>query len=291
VNFSVAASDPDGTISNIEWFLTGFDGGRATPTISGTATNVAYVYGTPGTYTARVEAVDNYQARVWRERVVTVSTAVPYTVTVTKSGNGWSSFGALSPATRTVSPGDSTQIVFTAADWNRIQSLTTDNVPVPAAVGTKVYTQVFAGVAGNINNHVLFEPATPAQTGYTNVPTSWLTNWAENAIIADPAFSVEEKYLIGLDPTTSNTVSLAIDSFHIAGSNVVTALKREHTGGLSPDGMHGQLVLQATDHIESSFTNIPSTAATGEKVFDENARKIITNAFEGAVRYIRAVIQ
>ena len=57
-----------GVISNIEWLLTGFNGGRANSTLSGIATNVAYVYGTPGTYTARVEAMDKLSgARLERD--------------------------------------------------------------------------------------------------------------------------------------------------------------------------------------------------------------------------------
>jgi hypothetical protein len=290
VNFSVATSDPDGVISNIEWFLTGFNGGKASPTFIGTATNLAYVYGTPGTYTARVEAMDNYQARVWREMTINVSTAIPYRVTVTKSGNGWSSFGTLSPATRTVPPGGTTQIVFTAADWYRIQTLASNNVTVGVAAGRKTYTQALVNVTANISNHVAFALATPEQTGYTNVPIAWLTNWAENALISDPAFDVYEKYLLGLDPTTSNTFSLMIESFGVFGSHFVTVLKRAYSGGLSPDGMHGQLELQTTDRLDSPFTNIAATAVTGATVFDGAGRKTYTNVLDGANRFIRAVI-
>ena len=291
VNFSVAVSDPDGVISNIEWFLTGFDGGRANPTFCGIATNVAFVYDTPGTYTARVEAVDNYQARVWKEMTVTVSAAIPYTVTVTKSGNGWSSFGTLSPATRTVEPGSTTQIVFTAAEWNRLQSLTTNATAVPAAVGAKVYTQTFANVSGNISNAVVFEMLTQAQTGYTNVPTEWLANWPENAIISDPAFDVFTKYLLGLDPTTSNTFSLTIASVTTSATNLVIMIQRQHTGGLSPDGMHGQLLLQDTTSLLAPFTNINATAVTGATVFDTFSQKAYTNEMCGSDRFFRVRIQ
>jgi hypothetical protein len=291
VTFTVTSSDSDGAVSNIEWFLTGHNFGRATPTSSGTATNVVYSYPSAGVYTARVEVIDNYKARTWREALVTVTASTSCTLTAVKTGDGETSLGSSSPASIVVPQGITTQIVFTAADWHRIQTLSINNVAVDAAVGKKVYTQMFANIAADITNLVTFAPATSAQTGYANVPTSWLANWPENALIADPAFDIHEKYLIGLDPTTSNTFSLMVESFSVSGSNAITVLKREYTGGLSPDGMHGQLILQAADTLDSAFTNIVDSAVTGVAVFDGAGRKTYTNAIGGTHRFIRAVIQ
>jgi hypothetical protein len=291
VNFSVAATDPDGVISNIEWFLTGFDGGRANPTFSGTATNVAYVYGTPGTYTARVEVVDNYQARTWREMTVNVTTAIPYTVTVTLAGNGTSSFGALSPATRRVAPGGSTQIVFTAGAWCRLESLSTNAVAVPGAAGARVYTQALVNVAGNVSNAAVFALATPVQTGYTNVPTAWLSHWPEQALVSDPAFDIPTKYRLGLDPTTTNTVALAIESVSVAGDQAVIVIKRTVTGGLSPDGMHGELLLQGTDRLDAPFTNIEASVITGATVFDAGNRRAYTNSLGTSGQFLKGLLR
>ena len=290
VTFTVTASDSDGAISNIEWFLTGHNFGRAAPTISGTVTNVTYFYPTVGVYTTRVEVIDNFKARTWREVVVTVTTPT-YTLTAMTSGDGETSLGNSSPSAIVVAQGTTTQIVFTASDWYRIQSLSVNNIAVDTAVGQKVYTQMFINVAADITNTVTFALATSTQTGYTNVPTAWLANWAEDSLISDPAYDIHQKYLLGLDPTTSNTFSLKVESFSVSGSTIVTVLKREYTGGLSPDGIHGQLVLQAADTLESPFENIAGTEVTGLTVFDGTGRKAYTNAISGTYRFIRAVIQ
>jgi hypothetical protein len=119
-----------------------------------------------------------------------------------------------------------------------------------------------------------------------------LTNWAENAILVDPQFTVYEKYLIGLDPSTSNTFSLAIESVRVCESNVIMVFKRQYTGGLSPDGMHGHLELQATDRMDVPFTNVPGTEVTGIAVFDDTGRKAYTNSLTAATNhFFRVVVQ
>ncbi len=240
------------------------------PLLGGGTTNPPF-YGTSDAFLARIPTC-------WK-------------LTVVKSGNGWSSLGDTSPAVQMVSLGVTTQFVYSAADWYRILTLASNSVVISAAAGIKIYTQAFINVAADISNEVTFSLATTNQTGYPNVPTVWLTNWAENAIITDAAFDVHGKYRIGLDPTTSNTFELKIESFSVSDSNAVTVLKRTYTGGLSPDGMHGQLELQATEQLGSVFTNVAGTAVTGANVFDGADRKTYTNTIEGLSPFIRAVIQ
>jgi hypothetical protein len=214
-----------------------------------------------------------------------------YQLTVVKSGNGTSSLGPLSPAVQIVSLGVVTQVVYSAADWHRIAAFASNTVAVSAAVGSRTYTQILVNAAVDISNEVSFALATPEQTGYTNVPTLWLTHWAENDVISDPAFDVYTKYLLGLDPTTSNTFSMAIESFSVSDSHATTVLKRMFTGGLSPDGMHGQLALQESEDLDAGFTNMPGTAATGTNVFDGNNRRAYTNTIDGWRGFIRASIE
>jgi hypothetical protein len=77
VSFSVKASDPDGTLTNFEWFCAGYNGGRTNPTHSGNATNVNWTYAATGTVAVRVEAVDAYKARAWKEITVIVDDCSP----------------------------------------------------------------------------------------------------------------------------------------------------------------------------------------------------------------------
>lgn len=218
-----------------------------------------------------------------------IPTAWP--LTVLKSGNGWSTLGSAPSATRFVSLGVTTQVVYTAADWHRIQSLSSNGVVVAAAAGGRAYTQMLANVAGGITSTVVYALASPGQTGYTNVPTEWLTNWAETAVIADPAFDVHSKYVLGLDPCTSNTFALCFDSINAEGSKALLVLRRLYTGGLSPDGMHGQLQLQAADDPVAPFTNLPATVVSGASVFDLTGRRTYTNAVDRVIRCFRATIQ
>lgn len=71
--FTVSATDPDGTISYIEWFCNGYNYGKNTPTNTGISATLDYTYASAGTYTCRVEIIDNYLARDWREIIFTVN--------------------------------------------------------------------------------------------------------------------------------------------------------------------------------------------------------------------------
>ncbi|MBA4388214.1 MAG: hypothetical protein C0404_09550 [Verrucomicrobia bacterium] len=76
VNFAVTASDPDGSISNYEWFVDGHWYGEVNPTHSGASvTNISHIYTLPHRYLARVEVMDNYKARAWQEKEIIVGPA------------------------------------------------------------------------------------------------------------------------------------------------------------------------------------------------------------------------
>jgi hypothetical protein len=64
VRFSAAATDSDGSISGYEWYPKGFNYGMDDPSDTGrTKTATEYTYTKPYLYKARVEALDNYNAR------------------------------------------------------------------------------------------------------------------------------------------------------------------------------------------------------------------------------------
>ena len=86
VTFAIAISDADAGVTNspfvdfqhqAEWFPEGYDCGRKNPacvTNSNGAgwTNFTYTYSTAGVYTVRVEVMDEWKARGWKEITVTV---------------------------------------------------------------------------------------------------------------------------------------------------------------------------------------------------------------------------
>lgn len=213
-------------------------------------------------------------------------------LSVTQTGNGHSSFGSAPYRSVAVTIGTSTQIVYTADDWFRINTLTSNGAVVSATQGVRSFTQELINVQTDISNTVVFAEATPVQTGYTNVPTVWLRHWSEG-IVGDhgDGFDVAVKYLLGLDPTSSNTFSLTINAFGVANGRAVTTVRRTVTGDLSPDGMHGYLKLQATDNLGGAFTNLAGTEITGATVFDETGRRAYTNTVEGGHRFFRPIIE
>ena len=215
-----------------------------------------------------------------------------FALTVVKAGNGKSSLTNGSYVSVSVPAGATTQVVYTANEWYRINAFVANGIPVDTAAGLPVFTQAIANISGNVSNMVSYAMATPLQTGYTNVPTSWLTNWPSALVQSNlDAYSIQAKYLLGLDPTVSNTYSLSMDKLYVSGSNVIAEVKRNVTGALAADGMHGLLILQgATTPWDSGFTNILSTAVTGATVFDGTGHRAFTNAVDGSARYYRAII-
>ena len=217
-----------------------------------------------------------------------------FTLTMVQTGNGSTSLG-VSPFTAVpIAANATTQIVYTAADWFLINSLTSNSVPASAASGLPIFTQTLANIAADISNNVVFALASPAQTGYTNVPTEWLTNWQAGAVQAAvglDSFSLHDKYVLGLDPTSSNSYLLTIEGCAPAGSNIVVRLRRDVTGTLATDGMNGHLILQAADSLTSGFTNLPVVILTGNDAFDGTGHRNYTNAVDNVRKFYKAIVE
>lgn len=64
VNFTASAADPDagGSVAAYEWFPSGWDGGLTDP-LAGRTSTAQFTFTKPYRYKARVEAIDNYNAR------------------------------------------------------------------------------------------------------------------------------------------------------------------------------------------------------------------------------------
>ncbi len=74
VTFNLDAYDPDGRIEKVEWFMDGYDFGRSGPTAvtDGSTGQLSHTFTEEGVYRIRVEIVDEYHARAWRELTVNV---------------------------------------------------------------------------------------------------------------------------------------------------------------------------------------------------------------------------
>jgi len=223
-----------------------------------------------------------------------VTVSGPYLLVIASSGNGSSSVGAGPYVSAMLASGASTQIVYTAAEWNRISTLASNGVSLITAVGARSFTQTVVNISADISNVVAFALATPTQTGYTNVPTSWLTNWTERTVQTAQGcdgFCLHDKYLLGLDPTCSNSYRLVIDGCAPSGSNVVIAVRRDVGGALAAGGMNGCLMLQTSYSLTNAFTNLPATSLTGASVFDITGHRAYTNAVDGSGKYYRVIVR
>ena len=218
VSCSVDAYDPDGAISNIEWFLTGYDYGRAQPTLSGAATSIVWSCATPGVYTTRVEVIDNYKARSWSESVITVMAPTACTVSAS-AGAG----GSIAPSGSVVMLlGSSNSFINSPSQWFHTNSVLVDGLGV-GAPGIVTLTNVMV-------DHTILAQFAP-DLAISNTPKWWLyqqnTNWATNfdaAGLSDPdgdGVATWQEYIMGTDPTNKASVfwvRLAITNSQLVAS-------------------------------------------------------------------------
>lgn len=93
INFSVTASDPDGVVSNYEWFVRSFALGQVEPELSGSGlSSISYTYTLPYRYMVRVEVIDEYKARAWEEREIALAPEPGTIVRVNCGGGNYTGF-------------------------------------------------------------------------------------------------------------------------------------------------------------------------------------------------------
>ena len=184
-----------------------------------------------------------------------------------------------------------------ADEWYRIASLTTNGASLAAAAGVRDYTQMVVNISADISNAVSFALATPQQAGTaTNVPTAWLTNWTESAVLAGSGDGMDlgAKYMLGLDPTSSNTYELSLENFGLVGSNAITGSHSARGYWQSCAGRDEWLSLAAGcgnagrgvhQHCRDGFDGEYGIRRDGA------GRRTYTNAVSGQGKFFKAIIQ
>jgi hypothetical protein len=198
--------------------------------------------------------------------------------------NGLQSGGSPLVAVR-LAAGASTQIVYTANDWYRIGTLTSDGSAVPAASGTKQYTWTLSGITHDVTNNVTFNILPDSQNG-AGVPTYWLASFGqgESTPFDNDPYGTRNEYLLNMSPYVSNAVSFRVSALGVTGATVrVTVQLLESTNGVAyyapTNGIYGTLSVYATSNLVSGiWTNVASTniPPPDPSMFDANGRRVFT---------------
>jgi hypothetical protein len=212
-----------------------------------------------------------------------------FNVTAIVSGTG----GSASPITAVqVAPGGLTQVVYTAAAWYRLSTLSSNGSPVSVPAGTKVFTQALAGVQANITYVGTFVSLPDAQNGQ-GVPTSWLANspWSQpesTPFFGSPA-TVQTDYLLNVNPYVTNSYSFAVAGLDVSDGNAAVTVKLL-VNGSTDSGMIGTLQLYGASAVGGPWTQVSGTTALTGAAFDGNGNATYNFAVPGATQFYKAEI-
>lgn len=191
-----------------------------------------------------------------------------------------------------VAPGDSTNIVYTANEWFRIDTVTTNGVAVDVVAGLPVYTQLLANIQGDISNHVTFAEASPAETGLANSNLlAWVKGWYPNSEAAARADeNIMEDYLFNLDPSGVYNIGFEIEAITVS-TDVTVMVKL--SDGVNPltTTINGDLkVYGKTALADGTWVEVVS-ATVNRADFDAGGRYILDPFDPGSYRFFKAVIE
>ena len=177
----------------------------------------------------------------------------PCTVLTTVGSNGCAD--VVSPLV--VPSGISTQIVYTANDWYRIRALFTDGIDRGIG-GPKVYTQTIQSVVADISNSVSFALLPDSQNGQGGrVPSDWLAARVPESFVPDSdGFGTEEEWLLGMNPTVSNTVVFEIQDIAVRAAETEVGVRLTTDGERISTEAAGVLTLWACDALENTWSNV-----------------------------------
>lgn len=248
------------------------------------ATPLDFAWGSaPATY----GAVNTYQDLAELE----APTAAFFMIYSVIGPNGTHSVGSNPLEMFAINQGESTNIVYTANAWYRIDAALTNNVAVGEAGGLQVYTQALENVQNDISNHVTFVTATAEQVGVTNsVPLSWIQGYYPNEADARADGNLAEDYLLGVDPTGVYDIGLTIELIEVdAAVTVIVKL----TDGANPldTRLNGALkVYGKTTLDDPAWVEIASATVTSAD-FDFDGLSVAGPFDPQSYRFFKAVIE
>ena len=198
-----------------------------------------------------------------------VNPITSYTVMVIIGSHGTAKTNGIalvSGVSFSVPSGASTSIVYTANEWYRIQTLSTNSANVAAAASVKVYTQQLVNITENYSNNVAFyqPPSTNINPSYSNVPTAWLASWgqSESTSLANNApLDLYQQYLLGVDPYTAQTNDFEVTGIAITNTTVHVSVRLKINSSLW-SGINGTLHLYSYTNLTTAGTSVGTTNLT-----------------------------
>ena len=209
---------------------------------------------------------------------VRASSAVPSHVIRTFSQGD----GTVNVAAFIVAHGANTNIVLTAGEWNRVQTLTTNGVAVAAAANTQSYTLELTNVTQDYDNRAVFgyraNSANP-----DSVPTTWLAGFGrrESVPFVTADRTLGDKYLLNLNPYEKADVLFDIADIAVTGGVAEVTVRLKVDGADHPT-INGQLSLESRLNLTADWAVEASTPVTGT-VFENGLHRytiaVGTNGF------------
>jgi hypothetical protein len=226
-----------------------------TPSIGlSVGTNVITVYGTNALGT-----------QAWDSVSITRSAITYWTLTVTGTGSG-----TVNPAgSSQLTVGAGTTVVATAAEWNRILSITTNGVAIAAAAERKCYTNTVAPMAANQTNATVVTFHALSTQLVSGVSNSWVSGYYATESAAQADVNLAMDYLLNIVPTSGDYVpTLQITALTLTPTSLAFGAQLKTNGTPRDTNIQGYFLLQGSTNAAGPYTNLllsamPNAVFTG----------------------------
>jgi hypothetical protein len=188
-----------------------------------------------------------------------------------------------------IAHGGSTQIVYTADQWFRIATCTTNGTEVAEAIGGTNYLWNIDNAQMDYSNEVTFVAATAEEAG---IPASVDPDWArgyyayEGDAAGDASLAVD--YLLNLNPTVDYAIGLNFSTIAVADGSVSNQVVLTDSATNLTTTIHGVLKLQGKVSLDDpEWTDIDGASYDGAD-FVGGIKDV--NFADGSNKFFRAVI-